>query len=235
MLKVFGIDFIFSFIFSFVFYMLLHEICFISNIKAYIFSGIIFLFVFIVFFFLFSYIYNMKQKIEQLSKKIDKMGKIDEMTGIYNREFLLENVKKYLEVSKRKHLPFSVMIIEIENFKDINEEFGFEKANEILKKVSNILKNNVRGMDLVGRYSINEFLIASFSTKDEILKFAHRLHPILKDIKINDVNLKINIGVIESKNLNFNEILKQVEEAVFLARKKGGNRIDFLEHFLLLD
>ncbi len=236
MLKIFGIDFIFSFVFSFLFYLLLNKVCFINNTKAYIFSGIIFLFIFVGFFFLSYYIYKIKKKIEELNQKIDKMSKIDEITGIYNRDFLLENLKKYIEVSKRKNLPLSIMIIEIENFKEINEEFGFERANEILKKVSNVLKNNVRGMDLVGRYSINEFLIASFSTKDEILKFANRLHPILREIKIDGINLRINIGVIERKNLNsINEILKQAEEAIFLAHKKGGNRIDFLEHFLLLD
>jgi len=178
------------------------------------------------------YIQKIKQKIIFLNTQIEKLRKFDEITDVYNRNFLMEHLKKYFNISKRKNIPLSIMIIEIENFKKINEINGFEKSNLLLKKVSDILKNNIRGMDIVGRYNINEFLVVSFSTKEEFLQLAKRIHNILTK----ELNISINIGVSERNEFDkLEDVLRKAQEAVFLAHKKGGNRIDVLEHFLLIE
>jgi len=200
--------------------------------NIYIVLGIVFSIFFTFSVFFSFYIQKIKQKIIFLNTQIEKLKKFDEVTDVYNRDFLLENLKKYFDISKRKDIPLSIMIVEVEDYKKINEINGLEKSNLILKQVSDILKNNIRGMDIIGRYNINEFLIVSFAKKEEFLQLANRIHNILTK----ELNISINIGVSERNKFDkLEDILKKAQEAVFLAHKKGGNRIDVLEHFLLIE
>ncbi len=236
MIKSFIIDFFISVLLSTILFFLLTKIFLLNTGSAYIFSIVVFAIIFIFSIILSFYLHKIKEKIDFLNLQIEKLNKFDEITDVYNRNFLLENLQRYFDISKRKEIPLSIMIINIDNFKRINEKFGFEKGNEILKDVSKVLKNNLRGMDIIGRYSSDEFLIASFSTKEEFLKLAARIHNLLKSIKNDNINIEISIGVTERNNFDtLKDMLRKAQEAVYLAQKKGGNRVDFLEHFLLIE
>lgn len=235
MIKSFFIDFSLSALFSIVLFFLLTKMLMLNTESAFIIAMISFSVIFLFSLTLSFYLYKIKQKMDLLNTQIEKLNKFDEITDVYNRNFLLENLQKYFDISKRKEIPLSIMIIDIDNFKRINEKYGFEKGNEVLKKVSYILKNNLRGMDIVGRYSSDEFLIASFSTKDEFLKLAIRIHELLKNIN-DEINIEVSIGVTERNSFDsLKDMLRKAQEAVYLAQKKGGNRVDFLEHFLLIE
>jgi len=235
MIKSFLIDFSLSTVFSVVLYFLLMKLLGLNVESAYIITVIAFSVIFIFSLILSFYLHKIKQKMDLLNLQIEKLNKFDEITDVYNRNFLLENLQKYFDISKRKNIPLSIMIVDIDNFKRINEKYGFEKGNEILKKVSDVLKNNLRGMDIVGRYSSDEFLIASFSTKEEFLKLASRIHELLKNIN-SEINIEVSIGVTERNSFDsLKDMLRKAQEAVYLAQKKGGNRVDFLEHFLLIE
>ncbi len=235
MIKSFFTDFSLSALFSVILFFILTKLLMLNAESAYTISIVAFGVIFVFSLTLSFYLYKIKQKMDLLNLQIEKLNKFDEITDVYNRNFLLENLQKYFDISKRKNIPLSIMIVDIDNFKKINEKYGFEKGNEVLKKVSHILKKNLRGMDIVGRYSSDEFLIASFSTKEEFLKLASRIHKILKNIN-DEVNIEVSIGVTERNNFDtLKDMLRKAQEAVYLAQRKGGNRVDFLEHFLLIE
>ncbi len=231
MLELVFFDFLISSIFSGVLFYALKYLGF--NDESIYFISLFAFMLFFMFSIMFSfYIQKIKKQIIFLSTQVEKLKKFDEITDVYNRDFLLENLKKYFYISKRKNIPLSIMVIDIDNFKKINEIEGFEKGNVILKQTSEILRDNIRGMDIVGRYGSDEFLIASFSTKDEIYNLASRINKILKD----ELNLSVSIGIAQREKLDkLEDVLRKAHEAVYLAQKKGGSRVDVLEHFLLVE
>jgi len=181
---------------------------------------------------------NLKNKVEYLNMQIDKLNKFDEITDVYKRNFLVEALNKYFDLAKRKNFPFSIMIIDIDDFKHINQTYGFEVGNKILKKIANELNKHIRGMDIIGRYDSDEFLIMSFIDKNEMYKFANRVKKIIENIEVEgfDGNINVSIGVAQKQGLDsLEDVLRKAYEAVILAKKKGGNRVDFLEHFLLIE
>ena len=182
------------------------------------------------------FIYKLKSKIDYLKLQIDKLNKYDEITEIYKREFLLETLKKYYELANRKKYPLSVIIIDIDDFSYINKTYGFEKGNQILKQLALILKQNSRGMDILGKYDSDEFLIAGFSTKEDMHCFAKRIKNIINNFQFEEnIHINVSIGITQKQPIDtFYDFLTRAQEAVLLAKKKGGNTIDILEHFLLI-
>jgi len=182
------------------------------------------------------FIYKLKNKINYLELQINKLNKYDEITDIYKREFLLETLKKYYEISSKKKYPLSIMILDIDNFQNINKIYGFDTGNKILKQIAYILKKNSYSIDMIGKYDSDEFLIATFCDKNEMECFAKKIKKTINDFDFEkNISLNVSIGITEKQNIDtFSDFLTRAQEAVILAKKKGGNTVDILEHFLLI-
>lgn len=233
--KYFFVDVFISFVFTLMLYFILNNFNIKENILLLIlvFSYIlIFSFSFVLTFF----ICKLKSKIDYLQSQIEKLNKYDEITDIYKKEFLFGTLKKYFELSKIKECPFSVMIIDIDNFQHINKTFGFEKGNMILKQIGEILKENTNKVDILGKFDSDEFLIAAFCEKEEMQNFAEKIKKLINDFNFEEnIRLNISVGITQKQPMdNFSDLLTRAQEAVLLAKKKGGNTIDVLEHFLLI-
>jgi len=236
--KIVFLDTIFSLIISFLLFFILRNFFYIHFDISFFISSSIFVLVFILSVFLSFFIFKLKIKIDSLNFQIDKLSKFDEVTDIYKRLYFFEISKKYFEVARRKNLPLSVMIIDIDNFKEINRKFGHNIGDSVLKTIANNLKNELRESDILGRFNGDEFIIVSFSTKDELYAFAKRVKNKISNIKIEDINLNLmlSIGVAQKNNYDsLSQVIKKAEEAILLAKQKGGNRVDYLEHFLLFE
>ncbi len=238
LIKLFTVDLFVSFILSLFLFFILKDFFDIKLEILILIATFVCVSIFIFSFMMSFFIYKLKSKIDFLNLEINRLNKYDEITNIYNRNFLLESLKKYFYLSERKkEYPLSIMLMDIDNFQNINKTYGFETGNKVLKKVADILKNNIRDMDIVGRYNADEFLIVSFINKDEMLLFANRCKKLINDLKIdkNIISINVSIGITQKKSLDkFMDFLIRAQEAVILAQKKGGNQIDLLEHFLLI-
>ncbi|MFQ5794715.1 MAG: diguanylate cyclase [Candidatus Bipolaricaulia bacterium] len=118
---------------------------------------------------------RMTEVIDQISLAVKKVKTQEELreaairdplTGSYNRRYFTEILNKELERSKRYHHPFSLLMLDIDRFKEINDRFGHVKGDEILCEVARMLEENVREVDVVVRYGGDEFLVLMPETQE---------------------------------------------------------------------
>jgi len=115
----------------------------------------------------------------------------DKLTGLYNREFLFEVLKKISEKTKRADSKFILIFLDLNNFKNINDKYGHEEGDRVLKKVANILKQSFRKYDIVVRYGGDEFIVVIESINNI------NMHKILKKLeeKIKKSFAKYNVSI----------------------------------------
>ncbi|NPA10921.1 MAG: GGDEF domain-containing protein [Epsilonproteobacteria bacterium] len=179
-------------------------------------------------------VFKLKSKIEYLNRKIDELNKFDEITGIYKRGYFFDMVKRYIQIAKANSLNLSVMVVDIDKFREINRDYGIKKGDEIIKTVGEVLKQSSDGMDVIGRFGADEFVLMSFCTTKEMRQ---RAREIISQIKQKcEIDIGISVGIAEFSALdNEMSFVKKASEALLLAKYKGGDRVDFVEHFLLFE
>jgi diguanylate cyclase (GGDEF)-like protein len=148
----------------------------------------------------------------------------DEKTGLYNNKFFETLLDMEIEKAKRGKQKLSLIIIDIDFFKKINDTYGHMKADELLKTLADITKKNIRKSDIVARFGGEEFVILLPETD---LKKAGRFSARLKkSIHTNNIlkkyNLTVSGGVTQYKNKESKKKFKErADRALFEAKKKG--------------
>jgi len=154
---------------------------------------------------------------EKLLQKTFEMAVNDSLTGLYNRQYMQNYLLNLIKKAKRnKNEKFAVIFLDLDNFKYVNDNFGHNKGDEVLKKVANILKNSFREYDLVSRYGGDEFVVIVESPFVEILdKLEERLRNAVKE-EFKNLGISISIGFSYFPNdINYNlenekEIIKKL-------------------------
>ncbi len=150
-------------------------------------------------------------------KKIKKEAFYDELTGILNRRGLLDKIKNIKNGS--------VLFFDIDHFKKINDTYGHEFGDYVLKEIGEILKNTFRNSDIVGRWGGEEFIVILSDTDYEnALKLAERLRKIIENYYFKGIKVTISVGVSEYKG-HLAESLKKADEALYEAKNSGRNNI----------
>lgn len=164
-------------------------------------------------------------------KKLEHLSITDTLTNLYNRRFFDEIAKKEINRARRLNKKFVLMIIDIDNFKSYNDTLGHLAGDNILKKVSKILKSfTKRANDFAFRLGGDEFCIVSMDfDKNEALLYANKIRNEICKLDIEeDIKLTTSIGVyILTPNDKFSlkEIFEFSDEALYKAKKLGKNQV----------
>lgn len=160
-------------------------------------------------------------------KRIEELSITDSLTGIYNRLMIDEIINNKIYEYERYKAPFSIVILDIDNFKEVNDEFGHDVGDNVLKKVAAILNANIRKTDIVGRWGGEEFVIVCSKTK---LNGAYELAEKVR-LKIYEENFDvagkktISLGVAEYNDLDsFSSIFKRADNLLYKAKHNGKNQ-----------
>jgi len=159
-------------------------------------------------------------------KYIRELSITDELTGIYNRRKIENVLKRVFAESERYNKEFSVILCDLDFFKRINDNFGHLIGDEVLKKVSNLLTENIRYVDICGRWGGEEFLIICPETDiNSACNLAIRLRDLIENSTFkHKERLTVSFGVTsylyqeEIRNL-----IKRVDENLYQAKRKGRN------------
>ncbi len=161
-------------------------------------------------------------------EKIEKLATTDSLTGIYNRFQILKLLKTEIEKALRYNKTFSIILFDIDNFKSINDNYGHQKGDYVLKKVTEIFSKNIRKTDYFGRLGGEEFIIITpeIDAKSALI-VAEKLRKLLEKSKFDDVGqITASFGISEfEKGKDVNQLLKEADDALYLAKRKGKNRV----------
>ena len=140
---------------------------------------------------------------------------------------LEEEISKY----KRYRTPFSILLVDIDHFKKINDNYGHDKGDFVIKTISSLIRRNIRSSDICSRWGGEEFLIlASNSDLKSALKLSENLKELIEKSQFETkYSITISIGVSTfDENLSQEELLKLADNALYKAKKNGRNRVEFV-------
>ncbi len=166
-----------------------------------------------------------KQRAEELAHK-------DELTGLNNRRAFFEQSEHAFRQAKRYQHPLSVIMIDIDHFKMINDNYGHSFGDRVLKMVAGPLLDSIRDFDIVARMGGEEFAIVLPETGlEEAEKLAERLRTAIQGMTINngkyEIGITASLGVVTCRDDdgNIESLLTKADDALYVAKKKGRNRV----------
>lgn len=174
---------------------------------------------------------NSLEALEYIAQVRD-MAENDFMTGISNRRYFFEAMKKYMKQVKQSGEMFAVAMIDIDNFKKVNDTWGHDVGDLVIKQLARIAKESSKGSDIVARFGGEEFcLVLKNIAHKEALKFFVKLCGTIAAIpvKINQtqsISFTVSIGVAFSDFESLEEIIKQSDNALYAAKANGKNRVE---------
>lgn len=125
-------------------------------------------------------LYHMFSKLQAAKDELNFQATHDHLTGIYNRRCLLQKMEAGLEEAARYKFPYSVVLLDLDHFKNINDTYGHEAGDTVLKETTRMLQSSVRNVDILGRWGGEEFVVLLPHTHatDTMRAAAHWLHNI---------------------------------------------------------
>jgi len=174
---------------------------------------------------------SLKREIEkrkETEKKLQKLSIIDSLTGIFNRYKIDTALKQQIAYSKRSNTFLSIIFFDIDHFKRINDTYGHQAGDEILKELTVLIKEHLREYDIFGRWGGEEFIIILPDTSvKQAVKVAQKLKSIIEKNKFKYIDkLTCSFGVTELKpEDNSDSFLTRVDSLMYEAKKRGRNKI----------
>ena len=169
------------------------------------------------------------RKLRALNKELERLSVTDRLTGLYNRMKLDEKFEAEIKLSLRYAKPFSVIMIDIDHFKEINDSFGHQTGDKVLAEFAHLLKANTRATDMVGRWGGEEFMVICTQTdKGGVLKLAENLRAIFQNHKFSVAQHRTaSFGVTTyQEGDTINNLVSRADDALYDAKGKGRNRIE---------
>lgn len=166
--------------------------------------------------------------LKKANEKITELTRTDPLTDLANRRFFNERLEEMVSLSQRKSQPLSLIMTDLDNFKSINDKYGHDIGDKVLKAYADLLKSHVRPEDLVSRFGGEEFMIIlPLTTPEDAYKIAERIRITLseKDILKNGVKITASFGVCSlKKEENIDSFIKRVDIALYKAKESGRNK-----------
>ena len=174
---------------------------------------------------------------------LSRLSKTDELTGILNRRGIEDIAKLEIERYQRTKTGFSLMMIDIDYFKKVNDVYGHAAGDKVLVRVSKIFQNNIRAIDSIARWGGEEFIVILPEIKfDEVHAAAERLRKFIEKNKIR-ISRKVSINITVSIGLtSFNEDMKNLDDMVlsadnqlYMAKDAGRNKVCVPNEYMAAD
>lgn len=159
-------------------------------------------------------------------KELERLSITDKLTDIFNRRKLDEELKNEFERAMRYQQNLSILLMDIDYFKKVNDRYGHQTGDYVLQTLAQILKEHIRNSDILGRYGGEEFMIICPQTNEqEALLLAEKLRKGVETFEFNEVKkITISVGVAEVKiGCDAEETVKKADKALYKAKEQGRN------------
>ncbi|WP_129408439.1 diguanylate cyclase [Marinitoga lauensis] len=166
-----------------------------------------------------------------MEDKLKHLATHDLLTGLPNRTLFFENSKNLLSLGKRNNLKYAIMFIDIDNFKKVNDTFGHEKGDELLKHMAKILKETLRSSDIISRFGGDEFVILTqYKNIKDIYTITQKLnHKMSKKFEKNggffSISLSIGVSLFPEHSEDIDDLIRYADIAMYEAKKVKNTTI----------
>jgi diguanylate cyclase (GGDEF)-like protein len=169
-----------------------------------------------------------------LYKKVQELSITDSLTQIYSRRYFLEKLEEEISRAKKFQLSFAFLMVDIDHFKKINDNYGHLVGDVILKEVAKAIKENVRQIDFMGRYGGEELsIILTETNKQDAGLITERIRQAVesRQIKAYDETLNttvsIGVSVYPADATNSMALIDKADQALYRAKLSGRNKVCF--------
>jgi two-component system cell cycle response regulator len=179
-------------------------------------------------------ILGLERKLRDTLSQMREMAMHDSLTGTFNRRAIYGVIEEELSRSKREEKPLSLILMDIDHFKNVNDQFGHAAGDEALRQVAQALKDHIRPYDCVARWGGEEFLVVvPGSNLEETKELAERLRIAVATLKIQVDEgelfpLNGSFGVTTAKadsDVTIDRLVQRADEVMYLAKEQGRNRV----------
>lgn len=164
--------------------------------------------------------------LEKIKNNAIDLSKIDRLTKAYNKKTILHQIKFLIE--DRRVPTFSVLFFDIDDFKSINDTFGHNYGDKVLRELSNIILSNKRNTDALGRYGGDEFIILlKGTTHKQAARVARRYKKLLTDQSKYDYTISLGIATFPGDGKTTQELLDIADQGLYQSKEHGKNTISY--------
>ncbi|MFQ3234515.1 MAG: diguanylate cyclase (GGDEF)-like protein [Paraglaciecola sp.] len=173
---------------------------------------------------------TLEKRVKNRTLELEKLANTDELTDLSNRRSTIFTLEKEMKRSQRYPCEMSILMIDVDYFKQVNDEFGHQVGDKVLTNIADILVNTCRQTDSVGRYGGEEFLIILPETNQQAaIDLAERIR---LDINLSPNSIKkpitCSIGVASlALDLTMHDFIKKADSAMYKAKDLGRDRVEF--------
>ena len=170
----------------------------------------------------------------ELNHQFESLTSIDSLTRVYNRQFFDRQLPVEIERAMRSGSPLTMLVLDVDNFKGVNDELGHRKGDEALVAIADIIRRNLRKVDMPFRYGGEEIVILLPGTPElEALHTAERLRRVINQYRgfrdthgqTRDLSVSIGVAVYPDTAKSGEQLFAQADEAMYRAKKRGKNQV----------
>ncbi len=182
-----------------------------------------------------KYSTNLEEMVEQRTEILKWLSITDPLTGLYNRRYFIEQIELEFKRSKRYSRDLSLLMLDIDHFKLVNDNYGHQIGDIVLRKISSVIINLLRDSDLAFRYGGEEFMIILPETKSEdAINVAERMKQEIMNTQHNYASIIFTVtasfGIVSIKDMidkfeTIDDIIKKVDDNLYKAKNSGRNTI----------
>jgi diguanylate cyclase (GGDEF)-like protein len=174
------------------------------------------------------------EQIQQLNAKLERLAMQDDLTGLLNRRAFFIQGEKEISRVERQHTPFSLLMLDVDVFKSVNDRYGHAAGDRVLKHVSQKIVENVREMDMVARMGGEEFSVLLPNTEaEDAVRLAERVRLAIErescqlEEHIIDVTVSVGVASYSQEFSSLEAILRQADDSMYRAKNRGRNQVVF--------
>lgn len=175
-----------------------------------------------------------RSHLHSMTETLKEISITDSLTGLFNRRYFYERLTEEMERTKRHGLPTCLIMLDIDNFKMVNDTYGHQVGDEVLKWLSQLLRNTIRTIDVASRYGGEEFtVILPNTTKDDARIIAERTCATIakksrlqkKMPQLNRLTVSVGLASFPEDASSIHELINHSDKALYQAKQLGKNKV----------